>query len=114
MMRGGGGNREARRMMDKMGLDMNEVPDVREVVIRTERKEITITGPSVTEMKGKDSSTFVIASDGYEERELEVPSFAEDDVQMVCQMAEVDEEAAKGALAEADGDIARAIMLLKS
>ena len=32
MMRGG--NREMRRMMDKMGLDMNELQNVQEVIIK--------------------------------------------------------------------------------
>ena len=51
MMRGG--NREMRRMMDKMGLDMNELPNVQEVTIKTDKKEIIISKPSVTEMKAK-------------------------------------------------------------
>ena len=33
MMRGG--NRQMRRMMDKMGLDMEEIPNVQEVIIKT-------------------------------------------------------------------------------
>ena len=33
MMRGG--NRQMRRMMDKMGLDMTEIPNVQEVIIKT-------------------------------------------------------------------------------
>ncbi len=49
MMRGG--NREMRRMMDKMGLDMSELPNVQEVIIKTDKKEIIISKPSVTEMK---------------------------------------------------------------
>jgi len=40
MMRGG--NREMRRMMDKMGLDMSELPNVQEVIIKTDKKEIII------------------------------------------------------------------------
>ena len=40
MMRGG--NREMRRMMDKMGLDMNELQNVQEVIIKTDKKEIII------------------------------------------------------------------------
>jgi len=40
MMRGG--NREMRRMMDKMGLDMNELNNVQEVIIKTDKKEIII------------------------------------------------------------------------
>ena len=112
MMRGG--NREMRRMMDKMGLDMNEMSNVQEVVIKTDRKEIILTKPSVTEMKAKDNTIFTITADGYEERELEVPIFSEEDIQLVSQQAGVDEEKARGALEEAKGDLARAILLLSS
>ena len=110
MMRGG--NREMRRMMDKMGLDMNELPNVQEVIIKTDKKEIIISKPSVTEMKAKDNSIFTVTADGYEEKELEVPIFSEEDIQLVCQQAGVDEEKAKSALEEAKGDLARAILLL--
>ncbi|MEK6818176.1 MAG: NAC domain-containing protein, partial [Thermoproteota archaeon] len=54
MMRGG--NREMRRMMDKMGLDMKEIPNVQQVIIKTDKKEIIVSKPSVTEMKAKDNS----------------------------------------------------------
>ena len=112
MMRGGGGNREMRRMMDKMGLDMNELSNVQEVIIKTDKKEIIISKPSVTEMKAKDNSIFTVTADSYEERELEVPIFSEEDVQIVSQQANVDEEKAKNALEEAEGNLARAILLL--
>ena len=59
-----------RRMMDKMGLDMSELPNVQEVIIKTDKKEIIITKPSVTEMKAKDSSIFTVTADSYEESEL--------------------------------------------
>ena len=44
MMGGGGrgGNRQMRRMMDKMGMDMEEVNNVQEVIIKTDKKEIII------------------------------------------------------------------------
>jgi len=112
MMRGG--NREMRRMMDKMGLDMNELTNVQEVIIKTDKKEIIISKPSVTEMKAKDNSIFTVTSDSYEERELEVPIFSDEDIQLVGQQAGVDEEKAKSALEEAEGDLARAILLLTS
>jgi nascent polypeptide-associated complex subunit alpha len=111
MMRGGG-NREMRRMMDKMGLDMNELSNVQEVIIKTDKKEIIISKPSVTEMKAKDNSIFTVTADSYEERELEVPIFSEEDIQLVSQQSGVDEEKAKSALEEAEGDLARAILLL--
>ncbi|MCV0400289.1 MAG: transcription factor [Nitrosarchaeum sp.] len=110
MMRGG--NREMRRMMDKMGLDMKEIPNVQEVIIKTDKKEIIVTKPAVTEMKAKDNSIFTVTTDSYEERELDVPIFSEEDIQLVSQQAGVDEEKAKHALEEANGDLARAILLL--
>ena len=111
MMRGGG-NREMRRMMDKMGLDMNELSNVQEVIIKTDKKEIIISKPAVTEMKAKDNSIFTVTADSYEERELEVPIYSEEDIQLVSQQAGVDEEKAKNALEESKGDLARAILLL--
>ena len=112
MMRGG--NRGMRRMMDKMGLDMQEVPNVQEVIIKTDKKEIHISKPAVTEMKAQDNSIFTVTADSYEEMELEVPVFSDDDIQLVSQQAGVDEEKAKNALEEAKGDLARAILLLTS
>ena len=67
---------------------------------------------AVTEMKGKDSSIFTVTADSYEEAELEVPIFSDEDIQLVSQQAGVDEEKAKSALEEAKGDLARAILLL--
>jgi len=110
MMRGG--NRQMRRMMDKMGLDMQDVPNVQEVIIKTDKKEIILSKPQVTEMKAKDSSIFTITAESYEEKELEIPIFSDEDIQLVSQQAGVDEEKAKNALAEAKGDLARAILLL--
>jgi len=112
MMRGG--NRQMRRMMDKMGLDMEEIPNVQEVIIKTDKKEIIISKPSVTEMKSKENSIFQVIAESFEEKELEVPIFSEDDIMLVCHQANCDEEKAKDALAETKGDIAQAILRLTS
>ncbi|TLX84930.1 MAG: transcription factor, partial [Thaumarchaeota archaeon] len=77
MMRG---NREMRRMLDKMGLNMQELGNVDEVVIKTDTKEIFLIKPQVIEMKGKDSTIFQIVAGDMEEREREVPSFKEEDI----------------------------------
>ncbi|MDI1495545.1 MAG: NAC domain-containing protein [Cenarchaeum symbiont of Oopsacas minuta] len=110
MMRGG--NRNMRRMMDKMGLDMQEMSNVHEVLIRTDKKEIILSKPEVTEMKAKDKSIFTITADSYEEKELDVPIFSDEDIDLVCLQANVDKEKAIDALTKSDGDIARAILLL--
>jgi nascent polypeptide-associated complex subunit alpha len=112
MMRGG--NRDMRRMMDKMGLDMTEIPNVQEVIIKTDKKEIIIAKPAVTEMKAKDNSIFQVIADSYEEKELENPIFSDQDIELVSQQAGVDKEQAINALNESEGDLARAILLLTS
>ena len=112
MMRGG--NRQMRRMMDKMGLDMEEMPNVQEVIIKTDKKEIIISKPTVTEMKTKENSIFQVIADDYEEKELEVPIFSDEDIELVCMQANVTEDRAKEALAETKGDLARAILLLSN
>ena len=63
-------------------------------------------------MKSKDNSIFQVVAENIEEKELEVQIFSDDDISLVCQQANVDEEAAKNALAESEGDLARAILLL--
>ena len=103
-----------RRMMDKMGLDMEEIPNVQEVIIKTDKKEIIISKPSVTEMKSKENSIFQVIAESFEEKELEVPIFSEDDIMLVCQQANCNEEQARDALAESKGDIAQAILKLTS
>ena len=112
MMRGG--NRDMRRMMDKMGLDMTEIPNVQEVIIKTDKKEIIIAKPAVTEMKAKDNSIFQVIADSYEEKELENPIFSDQDIELVSQQAGVDKEQAINALNDSEGDLARAILLLTS
>ena len=103
-----------RRMMDKMGLDMEEIPNVQEVIIKTDKKEIIIPKPSVTEMKSKENSIFQVIAESFEEKELEVQIFSEDDIMLVCQQANCNEEQARDALAESKGDIAQAILKLTS
>jgi len=101
-------------MMDKMGLDMTEIPNVQEVIIKTDKKEIIIPKPSVTEMKSKENSIFQVIAESFEEKELEVQIFSEDDIMLVCQQANCNEEQAKEALAETKGDIAQAILRITS
>jgi nascent polypeptide-associated complex subunit alpha len=110
MMRGG--NREMRRMLDKMGLEMKEMSEIEEVVIRTETKELYLIKPQVVEMKGKDSTIFQIVATDIEERQKEIPSFKEEDVVLVMQQASVSKDRAIQALTDSKGDLAQAIINL--
>ncbi|HEU4605959.1 MAG TPA: nascent polypeptide-associated complex protein [Nitrososphaera sp.] len=110
MMRGG--NREMRRMLDKMGLDMTTMDNVEEVIIKTDKKELYLVKPQVIEMKGKDSTIFQVVASDIEEKQREVPSFKEEDLILVMQQASVSREKAVHALTESKGDIAQAILSL--
>ena len=102
-----------RRMIDKMGFDVVEIPNIQEVIIRTDKKEIVVEKPSVSEMKAKDTTILTITSEnGYSERELEVQVFPDEDIDLICEQTGVQREKAVEALTDADGDLARAILSL--
>lgn len=107
-----GGNREMRRMLDKMGLEMKDLGNIEEVIIKTETKEIYLVKPQVVEMKGKDSTIFQVVATDIEEKEREVPSLKEEDIMLVMQQANVAREKATQALIDAKGDMAQAILNL--
>jgi len=105
--------REARRLMRRMGLSMNTMPDVREVIIRTDRKEVVIEAPEVSVMEIQGQRIFQIMGGEVSEKAREgKPSIPEEDVQLVAQQANVSLEKARAALEETGGDLAQAILLL--
>jgi nascent polypeptide-associated complex subunit alpha len=110
MMRGG--NREMRRMLDKMGLEMKDLGNIEEVIIKTENKELYLIKPQVVEMKGKDNTIFQVVATDIEEKQREVPSLREEDIILVMQQANVMRERAVQALIDAKGDMAQAILTL--
>jgi nascent polypeptide-associated complex subunit alpha len=106
-------NRQARRMMDRMGINMKEIPDVEEVVIKTKSKELHITGASVSEVNAQGNRVFQVMGE-VEEVEVQRQPFNEEDVLLVQQQANVSRERAMAALEESDGEVARAILKLTS
>ena len=111
MMRGGRG---MRRAMDKMGMDMSNIPDVLEVVIRTETKDLIITDAKVDQMETKENVIFMITTNGFEEREPETPTYSEDDIEMICMRTNVSRDEAIAALADANGELATALLRLQT
>ena len=107
-----GGNREMRRMLDKMGLEMKDLGNIEEVIIKTETKELYLLKPQVVEMKGKDSTIFQVVATDIEEKHRDVPVLKEEDIILVMQQANVMREKAIQALIDAKGDMAQAILNL--
>ncbi|MCX8191416.1 MAG: nascent polypeptide-associated complex protein [Nitrososphaerota archaeon] len=106
--------REMRRMLERMGVDLEPIPNVEEVIIKTSDKEIIIKNANVSEVKTKDFRFFQVVGGEVEERQRERPKFSEEDILLVAQQAGVSREKAIAALEEADGEPAKAILKLTS
>ena len=107
-------NRQTRRMLERMGVSMEQIDGVEEVIIRTADKDLVIKKANVSEMKMKDSRMFQVIGDDVEERMREKPKFTREDVLLVAQQANVSEPKAEQALKDSDGDLAQAILRLSS
>ncbi|MDG6999004.1 MAG: transcription factor [Nitrososphaerota archaeon] len=103
-------NRQTRRMLERMGVSMDQIEGVEEVVIRTADKDLVIKKASVSEMKMKGSRMFQVIGEDVEERLREKPKYTREDVLLVAQQANVSEAKAEQALKDTDGDLAQAIM----
>ena len=116
-------SRRARRMMKQMGMNMNELGDIKRVILLGDKREIIIEGPQVTsinvqgtkmyqiaggkETEGKPSSSVEV----HEEAPLMIP---EEDILLVAQQANVSIEMARKALEDSEGDLAQAIIKLQT
>ncbi len=111
-------SRQARRLMSQLGMQVDELQDTRQVIIKTASKEIVIDNPevSVTRMQGQD--IYQVMGGTVTERAVEggaaLPPLVipEEDVHLVAQQAGVSVDAARKALEAADGDLAQAILNL--
>jgi len=113
--------REQRRMMQRMGMNMDAVPDVEQVIIKTSRKEITIEQPEVAILEMQGQKIFQIIGGKVSEKAPERTAtsasklvVAEADVQLVADQTGKSVEEARKVLEECDGDLAKAILLLQS
>jgi len=107
--------REAKRMMQRMGLSMDTIPDVEQVVIKTGSKEITIEEPEVAIMEMQGQKIFQVTGGKITEEVAERKSvIPEEDAQLVADQTGKSLEEARKALEECEGDLAKAILLLQS
>jgi len=104
--------RETRRMMQRMGLNMNQL-EVEEVIFRTKDKEIRLENPEVAVLEMQGQKIFQVTGGHMTETSLEKkPAIPDEDVQLVAQQAKVTLERAQTALEQTNGDLAQAILLL--
>ncbi len=113
--------RQLRRAMQKLGVSFKPLEDVEEVVIKLKDKKLVFENPTVVVMSVKgQGDIYQITGEPVEvpleeERaEEQPPPFTEEDVQLVAVQAGVTPEEARQALEETGGDLAQAIVLLRS
>lgn len=113
--------REQRRMMQRMGMNMDSVSDVQQVIIRTASKDIVIDEPEVAILQVQGQKMYQVIGGQVSEQApsqhrtaAAAPTFSEEDIQLVADQTGKSLEKAKEALKECGGDLAKAILLLQS
>jgi nascent polypeptide-associated complex subunit alpha len=109
--------RDAKRMMEKMGMKIDEIGGVTEVLIRTVTREIIIEEPVVTSVVVQGQRMYQITGGSAHERtpsaEAAPPEVPEEDVKLVAAQTGRTVDEAKIALKEFGGNLAEAILKLK-
>ncbi|MGD0202418.1 MAG: nascent polypeptide-associated complex protein [Candidatus Bathyarchaeia archaeon] len=114
--------REQKRLMQRMGMNMNSVPDVQQVIIKTSGKDIVIDEPEVAILEIQGQKMYQVIGGQVSEQapsqrqtaKAAQPAFSEEDVRLVADQTGKSLEKAKEALEECQGDLAKAILLLQS
>ena len=114
-------------MMKQMGMNMNELSDIKRVILQGDNKEIVIEGPQVTSINVQGTKMYQVAGGQETERkagtapaveaaavEEEPLVLPEEDILLVAQQANVSMDKARAALENSDGDLAQAIIKLQT
>ena len=107
-------------MMQRMGMSMDGVEDVKEVIIRTPNKDIVIQEPEVAILNMQGQRIYQVVGGTVTERAPQresapaKPAVSEEDARLVADQTGKSLEEAKSALIECDGDLAKAILLLQT
>ncbi len=111
--------RQARRMQEKMmkdmGVNLQEMEEVESVVFQTSTKDIIIEDAKVTAVQIQGQKVYQVVGgtmrEVERERKVRIPP---EDVQLVANQTGKSLVEAEEALKSADGDLARAILILQA
>ncbi|WP_406660228.1 nascent polypeptide-associated complex protein [Methanolobus sp. ZRKC3] len=101
-----------KQMMKQMGINITDINDVEQVIIRTPDRDIVFNDANVSIMTAQGVDTYQIVGTPEEvAREVQIP---DDDIRLVAEQTGVSEDQARDALKNANGDLAEAIMALSA
>ena len=109
-MFGGVNPKQMQGMMKKMGISQEQLP-VKRVIFEMEDGNLVIEEPGVMRIKMQGQESYQVTGEAVEE---ESSSFSEEDIEMVMEKTEKSKEEVVSALEASEGDIAEAIIDLKS
>jgi nascent polypeptide-associated complex subunit alpha len=100
------------QMMKRFGINVKEIENVEKVIIQTDTKEYVFEEAEVTIMDAQGQTTYqVTGKPKIVERKEQIP---QKDIELVVEQTGKNAAEARKALEETGGDIAEAIMKLKS
>jgi len=105
--------RAMRQAMKRMGIQQQDI-EATEVIIKTKEKNLIIKSPQVAKVNMMGQETFQIVGEVEEQSIEKEPEISEDDIKTVMEQTGATEEQAKAAIEKNSGDLAAAIMELKS
>ena len=109
--------REAKRMMQRMGMSMDSIPEVNQVIVKTATKDIIIDEPEVAMLNMQGQKIYQVMGGRVSEKAIAVEkklAIPDEDIQLVAGQTGKSVEEAKKALEESGGDLAKAILLLRN
>jgi nascent polypeptide-associated complex subunit alpha len=115
MMPGRMNPRQMQQMMKRLGINVREIENVEEIIIRTDTKEYVFDNAEVTVMDAQGQKTYQISGRPriIERKEkVKEEGIPEEDINLVAEQTGKSKEQAKKALEQTKGDIAEAIMKL--
>ncbi len=104
--------REQQRMMQKMGLQVQQMDDISRVIMETATKRIIIDNPEVATVSVQGQTVYQVGGGSVREEGL-VAQPSVDDAKLVASQAGASPEEASEALRRTGGDLAQAILHLK-
>jgi nascent polypeptide-associated complex subunit alpha len=109
---GAGNPRQMALMMKKLGIDVLDIPNVLEVIVKTADKDYVFKDASVSVMKAQGVETWQLSgTPDVVEHEVRLV-VSDDDVKMVMEQTGAKKVAARKALEAHNGDLAAAILAL--
>ncbi|MBC8500272.1 MAG: nascent polypeptide-associated complex protein [Nanoarchaeota archaeon] len=105
--------RQMKQVMKKMGMQQQDI-EVNEVIFKMNDKDIVISNPTVSKINMMGQETYQVVGEIHEKQVDTTHDISEEDIQIVMSQTNCSKEEAIKAIKKSKGDLAEAIMSLKS